>query len=249
MKCPSCGGNISLEDKFCPYCGAKNILAMQHARDMAEYKEDYEQTKQEVYASQKRLSAVVVRVIVLVVLIIGIIITAALLNNGVYGIRRDRLEKQAAKNAAEYSKIMDEYLEDQDYLGFCGFCEGKGLRYVDAFDKYEPVIRMGDSYKTCISYMLSAQMPGPYGDRARYIEYLEDPLDSFYKDRMEDYYGDSEKEARAIYEKAYAGMKQQLERCLVTYMGLTEEEAASLEGLSKARRTVLIEEAADEQTE
>ena len=250
MKCPNCGGNISLEDRFCPFCGAPNTLAMQHAQDMAEYREDYEQTKQEVYAGQKRLSAVVVRVVVLVALIIACSVVLTLLDNGIYSIRRDRKAREAEKNIVEYTAVMDQYLAEGDYLEFHSFCEEHNLRFLDAYSKYEPAIAAANDYTYCITYLLTAEFPGPYDDRARYIGYMADSLDSFYKDRMDDFYGDAEdeKETRAIYEKAHDGMQTQLERALVTYMGLTKEQAESLPTLSKAKRTVLIEEAANGET-
>ena len=37
MRCEYCGGNISLEAEECPYCGAPNKHAKQHAKDMKKY--------------------------------------------------------------------------------------------------------------------------------------------------------------------------------------------------------------------
>ncbi len=243
MKCPNCGGTLSLEDKYCPFCGSKNELAFQHAQDMAHYRADYEQTKREVIAGQHRLSAVMVRVIVLVALIICIGITLALLNNGVYSIQRSRRSRESEKNIAEYTQIMDQYLADQDYIRFAAFCDSHELTYLDAYDVYSPTIYAANMYCNCISDMLVIKTPGPYTDPSRYLNYLTDALADFYQDRSEYYYGDNEDEALALYDTSFAGMKRQLERCLVTYMGLTEEEARSLEGLSKAKRAVLLEEA------
>ena len=35
MKCPHCGAQVGLEDKYCPFCGLPNEFAQKHQEDMA----------------------------------------------------------------------------------------------------------------------------------------------------------------------------------------------------------------------
>ena len=37
MKCPHCGAQIGLEEKYCPFCGLPNEFARKHQEDMGEY--------------------------------------------------------------------------------------------------------------------------------------------------------------------------------------------------------------------
>ena len=38
MKCKYCGGNLTLEQAYCPHCGRPNEEAAQHVKDMEHYK-------------------------------------------------------------------------------------------------------------------------------------------------------------------------------------------------------------------
>lgn len=45
MKCKYCGGNLTLEQAYCPHCGRPNEEAAQHVKDMEHYKSNFEDTK------------------------------------------------------------------------------------------------------------------------------------------------------------------------------------------------------------
>ena len=49
MKCKYCGGNLTLEQAYCPHCGRPNEEAAQHVKDMEHYKSNFEDTKSDVY--------------------------------------------------------------------------------------------------------------------------------------------------------------------------------------------------------
>ena len=49
MKCKYCGGNLTLEQAYCPHCGRPNEEAAQHVKDMEHYKSNFEDTKSAVY--------------------------------------------------------------------------------------------------------------------------------------------------------------------------------------------------------
>ena len=48
MKCQCCGGNLNIEDKFCPQCGILNPFAVKHQEEMERYEDDYRQTKEDM---------------------------------------------------------------------------------------------------------------------------------------------------------------------------------------------------------
>ena len=72
MKCKNCGGEIRLEEMYCPYCGSPNIEAQQHARDMAHYQSEFEQTKEEVIDKAGRQSRLAVRITATALLLLAI---------------------------------------------------------------------------------------------------------------------------------------------------------------------------------
>jgi predicted amidophosphoribosyltransferase len=57
MKCKYCGGNLTLEQAYCPHCGRPNEEAAQHVKDMEHYKSNFEDTKSDVYEVTENLGA------------------------------------------------------------------------------------------------------------------------------------------------------------------------------------------------
>ena len=47
MKCPYCGGEVGLEERFCSYCGRPNEQAQRHHQDMARFRKQYAETEAE----------------------------------------------------------------------------------------------------------------------------------------------------------------------------------------------------------
>ena len=45
MKCPHCGAQIGLEEKYCPFCGLPNEFARKHQEDMDRYEQEFQQTQ------------------------------------------------------------------------------------------------------------------------------------------------------------------------------------------------------------
>ena len=75
MKCTHCGGNIGLEDKICPYCGAPNEHALGHQEDMRRYEDAFEKTRQHVEERTSRFSGFAVPVTLgLILIAMGVVI-------------------------------------------------------------------------------------------------------------------------------------------------------------------------------
>ena len=49
MKCKYCGGDVTLNDHFCPNCGRPVDQAQRHQKEMREYETEFEETKQQSY--------------------------------------------------------------------------------------------------------------------------------------------------------------------------------------------------------
>ena len=57
MKCPHCGAQIGLEEKYCPFCGLPNEFARKHQEDMDRYEQEFQQTQSEVYQKTRHFMA------------------------------------------------------------------------------------------------------------------------------------------------------------------------------------------------
>ncbi len=243
MKCEYCGGNLSLENEYCPFCGQPNRHAKQHIRDMKHFRGEFENTKKYVHDKTAGYTEVTVRAVIIAVLAV-LVIGSFALGAKAWDITWSLNKNRAARRYDEYSAILDEYLENEDYLAFDAFCEGKSLRgYEDAYrEKYGGSITLCARYAD--AYYALYDFAGSGAEGADYIaEWAGDTLDSFYRCYFnEDFNFTEGKEEPEEFRRAADVMKRNIELILVTYCGFTEEEAAAMPGMSKLRRGVLLEE-------
>ena len=243
MKCKYCGGNITLETAFCPYCGKPNEHAQKHVRDMEKYQGVYEETRSDLQEAANRYTGSTVRIIIIAVLIILIILLLLLAGNA-YSIKRAWIQAQNNKNAETVMKQMDEYLENEDFIAFTHFCNENYIdTYETEFEVYMPVERASQSYSYVYNSIMEVACPPTYADANSRIEYLAENLDYFYNNVDMSQYEYFENIDIEKNEKALAAMEEKVELLLVTYCNFTEEEAKSMKSMSNAKRAVTIEEA------
>ena len=100
MKCKYCGGEISLEDVKCPYCGRENEEAVQHIKDMQYYQGEFEKAKHKVYHESGQAAAITVRVIICALLVIFSILLLVLGGNAysfIYSVQSKNADAHAAE--------------------------------------------------------------------------------------------------------------------------------------------------------
>lgn len=120
MKCKYCGGNITLETAFCPYCGKPNEHAQQHAKNMKLYRRVYEKTRKGVQETTHRYTGITVRIVIIAILVV--IITALMvLTDRSYSIKRIWMRNKMERNSAQVMKQMDQYLEAEEFFCICEF--------------------------------------------------------------------------------------------------------------------------------
>ncbi len=246
MKCENCGGNLSLEDLNCPYCGTINKHAQQHIRDMKRYHGEFQDTKKDVYATAKKYTGITVRALIIAALLV-LSIVLAIIGSESYSIRRHILEKRAEHNYEQYSVIMDTYLENEEYIAFHAFVEANAIYGYDTpYEKYVPVMRVSNQYMYLYDYIMGMHTK-IYQNKdkesiERQVGYLSEQLNDFYQAlNMENY--EYIKDGASLQNKAaIAQMEQNVNVLLQTYCGLTNEDVAGLKELSEAKRMVLLEE-------
>ncbi|CVI68583.1 hypothetical protein NDGK_01262 [Clostridiales bacterium CHKCI001] len=243
MKCPYCGGNLSLEDETCPHCGRLNEQARQHVKDMKHYKGEFEHAKKHVYIATNRYTKVVVRVVIIAILFFAIIVLYNLGERS-YSIVRSIGQYQSKRHAAEYMKQLDQYIEEEEFFAFTTFCnEHKIDCYEEPYMRYIPVKRTAQNYMNLYENIMQLVCPTEYQEQSSQIEQMTENLDYFYSsmdmEQYEYYEGaDSESNQRAL-----ETMEHNIILLLQTYFHISEEEAEQLKELSQAKRAVLIEEA------
>ena len=162
-----------------------------------------------------------------------------------YEFRRMIVQGRTERNAPKVMAKMDALLEAEDFLAFSAFCDEN---YVDCFDnafeKYAPAERASAAFSYVYRDLMSLVAPAEYAQPEDLAAALADNLDYFYDVAdiadYEYYDGADSAQNRA----ALAAMKERVELLLITYCGLSAEEAEAMETMSVARRAIILEEAA-----
>ena len=244
MKCKYCGGDVALENHFCPHCGRPVEQAVRHQKEMEQYEAKFERTRQQaidqIQVSSGGGTAVGIRLAVIVAMIAALIFMAVNLDG--YSMNQRREKRAAKANHDAYVEEIENCLEERDYVKLSVFCDKHELEFNDDFKEYRYIVYGADSFKSIYRGLLDAAFCTEDTRQLYYAENLSRNVNSFYELITRDisYADDTEKTL-----KVYDGMEEEMLTLMRRYLGLSREETDSMRGLSKSRRTVLIEQALD----
>lgn len=243
MKCGNCGGEISLEDKVCPFCGNINKDAAEHIKAMEEYKKRYEDTEKEVTRRTRRFASVAVKAAILVVLLIGIGVTA-IVSNRAYSFPENSRRRAALKNADKCREVMKEYLDNGDYCGFTAYVNYNNIpAYDDRFSDFKNINYCADYYRDTISSLERLIMHGDdekwlkwdaSSDTGRFCRYLKEFYDS-----VEDKKNREENEAFLAY---YDDMSADMDAAVKVYLKMDDEALKEFLEMSENKMSAYLEE-------
>lgn len=241
MKCKNCGGEIRLEDLYCPYCGTANTQARQHAVDMKKYQADFQQTKQDVTQRAGRESRRAVRIAAIAFLLLAIAANIFIQANS-FMLNSILEEHRLSKNTEQLLQEADRYLDEEDYIGFSSYYYKMRLgSYNKNYARYYPLYRVSQSYRYAAQQIMQLVNPRRYSNIAHITKYTSEYIQSFYESLDPDnysYYEDYESEWT---QRHIANMKESMEALLIAYLGMTSEEARSMPELSRGNRALLVE--------
>ena len=127
MKCKYCGGNLTLEQAYCPHCGRPNEEAQQHVKDMEHYKSNFEDTRSNVYEVAQKNTEIMSHTVIITVLVI-LCVLVFLVSAFSWEIHRNLVRMDTLLQQTKYEKQLEQYLEEEDYQGFESFCERHYIR-------------------------------------------------------------------------------------------------------------------------
>lgn len=242
MKCPKCGAPLQMEDKFCTYCGAPNMLALKHQADMEHYEYEFSKTQEEVLTKSRKAGALAGYLVVIVVMII-LNIAAGIVSANAWDIKYERRKQQAARHAEEHIAAIENMIAEQDYLTLREYYFRNNLTDVDELEQYGAVVRyagcLGELYnKLCDFDSLKYRVADSVRDYD--VTYMASNIISLYEDPRSSYYRDKEvtDEKMAVIED----IRSQARAILVTYARFTPEEADQLPNMSKSRVEEMVKE-------
>ncbi len=242
MKCKYCGANMSMEDEYCPYCGALNEEARKHIEDMRKYNRAFHRTRSQVMDTAGRQSRRHARVITIAVLVmLNVIVMAG--HAASYDLQYWWEEVQVNAHAEEHRERLTEleaagdYQELEEYYSQYSLYMADQLREFDAVDygaqyynrTYESLMRLidpgfDDSYYTDgeLLEMLAEQV-------TYFYENMEQGNDPYYAER----YASPHKEA-------LEDMDGRIQTLLKVYCSLTDQDLESIKENTMSSQELML---------
>lgn len=158
MKCPHCGAQIGLEEKYCPFCGLPNEFARKHQEDMDRYEQEFQQTQSEVYQKTRHFTSLTVPLTVIFVLILLNIVSFVFVAKS-WDIGSGLQKQQIHSHLSKHQENIDTYIQNGDFCGLSYYYSQNSLYFEDAFDKYNALISASDSYVIFIEFSWIPAVP------------------------------------------------------------------------------------------
>lgn len=242
MKCPYCGASLALNDEFCSHCGKLNEQARKHMNDMRYYQREFSETKEEVYRTTRRYTAVIVRIAVIAVLVL-LNVAVAFIGSNYYSFERMLGKADCERHVQEYTEILDTYLEEEAYYDFYYFIQEKHVPLYDSpYEQYYQIENLVSQYTYLYNYLLEAYMEEDVSYCEDLCKYAADTLEYFYDNLDTESFYYYENADRAENLDAIEDLKAKVELLLITYGGISPEEASQFADYTSAKRAILLEE-------
>ena len=130
MKCPHCGAQIGLEEKYCPFCGLPNEFARKHQEDMDRYEQEFQQTQSEVYQKTRHFTSLTVPLTVIFVLILLNIVSFVFVAKS-WDIGSSLQKQQIHSHLSKHQENIDTYIQNGDFCGLSYYYSQNSLYYED----------------------------------------------------------------------------------------------------------------------
>ena len=243
MKCPHCGGEIGLEEKYCSWCGKPNEQSVRHHEDMERFQAAWRDTEKTVEKKTKHVVRLLPRLIVILVLVL-VSAAAGIIGSRAWDFADSAKRRASERNAAEVCAALDEYLEMKDYKGFDSYSELHCLNfYSGPFEDYSAIHSCASCYATFLTHLeeifLQRDREKWLKDQSSFdIRYLSSAIDDFFSNLTYLQRRDlMEKDERCLED-----MRQTAEGMIRVFLGMDEEQLRDFLDMTENRQAVYLEE-------
>ena len=244
MRCEKCGHEIGPEELRCPCCGAENPYAVQHQKNMKQFKKDYKKTRNEVISSAQKTRGLATRAAILIVLILGcIIMTVVTSLNYTDPDPNEASRRDAEKHATEYASEAEEFLKRGEYTEFVSFMYAHNLHNI-AWDKADHLVSVNyvaQEYYECIQLMEEIILRSTDPD---YFDGLDTDIRNFCM-YVDGFYEVLEVQRNRKKSKEYHAymddMDAELKAAMRTYFSMDDRELEEFLSKTEAQKAVTLE--------
>ena len=247
MECKSCGSPLTLDQAYCPFCGAKNEVAARHIEDMKRYDSEFAQTKTTVLKQSKwysRYLAVMLAIVFVAIVNVVVIVLeydSYVLQNWKHRIYHSIHEEEVMERLFEWeeagkiAKIELYY----DVTGFIG---------LDEANQFMPLIMAYDEMERLKAALVQltmepmAEKQRNYDDGEGYqIETAAGAIVQLYEIFSGQYYKWNEHAYDDRHMEHIMAMEASVEPWLKAYLYFTDEDIEKLPAMQKYEVVSLID--------
>ena len=241
MKCKSCGAEIGLTVKKCPYCGRAVTETAGYRADLNAYSQKSERTKRKLAKVLAGNIPLVISAVVMVALFVAICIALYVKENA-YHFRSDAMRSEAARNHGEYSAEIDKYLKAGDYTGFAAFKEYHNIaEWEEPYDDLRLLWEMTEEYNSLVSHVESSVV---FGQDARRYRPEQDVSDCCRE--INEFYNDYDSRLTDIENDPYGtyihDMKKKADIILRIYLGMDDPQREAYLAAPRIEQEAYLEE-------
>ena len=243
MKCRYCGGEVSLTQKYCPYCGKLNDQTAGHAEAMEKYQKDYAETKAEVMDTTRRFGSAAVSAVIIAVLAV-LILASIIVGSNAWDIRYAVQKRDSVKNEAEYSKVLENYLKNEEYLEYDAYVEYRGIDsyHPEAYTSYRRLSYVVSYYSALYETLGNVITARDLKDASNWSSSMTRELSSFYEE-VDSYRTNDDVVHTELHDRSVDTMEYNVELLLDTYLGMDKAILSEFRNASSGRKLVILEDA------
>ena len=249
MKCDFCGANLTIDDVRCPHCNRLNKHYVAHRQEMYRYKQDYLNTKRNVYQKAGKISKRMTRIAIMAVMT-ALCLGSVILNFFSYSIRNMVTNYSVKQNLALHIENLDNYIQQEGWIGYEAYVDANNIYYCEENElkDYKDFSRVTRSYDYIYEYCMRVVGNKNSGDESnwyntdRCIDEIADYLNDMYTfadgGKYDEYVDFNEN-----HKNWCDSLMEQTEELLQAYMGVDSRMIASgeIRKLSKGELIVVLE--------
>lgn len=239
MKCKQCGANIEIEANFCPYCGAENTEYLLHRKQMFHLKKDYEETKEQVMEENQRIASSSVRITVIAVLV-ALNLILWFLGANAWSIVRSYKVSIERKSIEIHQQKLQEYEQDNDYGMLAAYYDEHLLYEIEELEEFRQIYQACFNFIYAYGFIVDLPNPDSYFSPEEKIRTICDSLDYMYDAMTLKQYMDP-KCYEGQHKVTMDNLKEDVSFLLITYGGISPEEASCFAQMSDGQRQIALE--------
>ena len=243
MKCPYCGGEIGLEEKFCSWCGKPNEQALRHQEAMDRYQEAFRETEKTVEKKTKHVVRLLPRLIVILVLLV-VSVVSVIVGSQAWELSDALRRRSAERNVAATRAELDSYLDQKDYKSFASYAEYYNIAFYNSpFSDYNYINTCAAEYTTILTRLEEIFLQR---DREYWLKNLSSFDIRYLSSSVSEFFDTSERMLnRDITEKdrlCIEDMRRTASGLLRVFLGLDEEGLKEFLAMSENKQAAYLEE-------